>query len=309
MPKAATATAPKKSDDKVVSEAAFLKALDKKKTALAAAAKTKRPEGYQDDTAILQRLGLAIDESGTFNAQVSKVTFSFAKGDQNRPMVRFAFVIMSEDRKKNGTVVSWNHILEEGVSKKTNEVFRTYEEACENLMGDLQGLGEDTESWKESEVNKKIMEACKRHTKEKTEVSLYIKHWASYTESGKLKNEGANFRINGPIGDVEEAGEEDEEAPEDEEEVEEEDEETEEEGEEEAADEEEEEEGEFDPDEWIGGWVKFHDKKYGDIRMKVDSWDEDTQCFSGTDSNGDVWDGDYAVPLAKVDWDENQEDE
>lgn len=297
MPKAATATAPKKSEDKVVSEAAFLKSLDKKKAALSAAAKTKRPDGYQDDKAILDRLGLAIDESGTFNAQVSKITFSFAKGDQNRPMVRFAFVIMSDDRKKNGTVVSWNHILEEGTTKEGN-VFRTEEEASENLMFDLQGLGEDTESWKESETNKKIMEACKRHTKEKTEVSMYIKHWASYTAAGKLKNEGGNFRINGPIGDVEEAGEEDE-VPEDE------DEETEEEGEEEEADEE---EGTFDANEWIGGWVKFKDKKFGDIRMKIDSWDEETECFSGTDTNGDVWDGEYAVPLAKADWDDDQED-
>lgn len=303
MPKAATAA--KKDDTKQVSEAQFLKAMDKKKTVIKAAAKSKRPEGFQNDKDVLHRLGIEIGDSATFTAQVSKITFSFAKGDANRPMFRFAFVIVSDNKKHNGAVVSWNHILED--ASANGEVFRTTEQATQNLMYDLQGLGEDTESWPEAELNKRILEAIKRHTKEKTEVSLNIRHWASYEDDNEtIKNEGANFRINGPIGD-DDAGEEDEEYEEEETEEEEGEEETEEEETEEETDETEE-EGDFDPEEWIGAYVTFKDKQYGDMRMKITAWNEDTETFDGIDQNGDVWDGDYAVAADRVEWDDDQED-
>lgn len=313
MPKAASSTASKK-EEKQVSEAAFLKSLNKKKAVLKAAAKTKRREGYQDDEAIAKRLGLEPGESGTFNASVSKIGFSFAKNDANRPMFRFSLVIMSSNKKANGTVVSWNHILEEGRSKETDEVFRTELEAAEAVMADFQGLGEDTTEWDEDEVMEKALEAAKYHTKEKTEVSLYIKHWTKTNDKGEIVKAGLNYRINGPIDDdegTEEDEEQEEEELEEEETEEEETEETEEEESEEESEESEEEseEGEFDPDEWIGGYVTFKDKEFGNVRMKVTAYNEKKHAFEGIDQNGDVWDGKYAVSVDKVEYDDNQDDE
>ena len=67
-------------------------------------------------------------------------------------------------------------------------------------------------------------------------------------------------------------------------------------------------EGTFNAEEWIGAIVEFDNEEYGHVVLTVESYDEDTHTFSGTDSNGEPWEGDYAVSVDDVEWsDQNDE--
>jgi hypothetical protein len=256
-----------------VSEAAFLKVLNTKKTAAAAAAKTER-KGFLDDSAVLDKLGIASGESKTFHGSVSKIVMDFAKKDKNRPMFRFVYVIASDDKSANGTVVNNNFIIEDGVNKE-GVVFRTEAEVLENLFQEFQSLGEDTTKWVKDPCGE-AAKAAKLHTKEKTPVSITVKHWDNGKKSGM--NVYANTV---PVSDNSDLEDE--------------------------VNEEEADDSDFDPEDWIGGYVTFTSEEYGNVRMLVSSYDADTETFSGTDDNGDDWEDEYA-PLAKaVEWAEDQE--
>lgn len=275
MPKAA----PAKTEEKKITKAAFLKALDKK-AAVAKVATKKERQTYLDDTALLQKLGLGPGESATFTASVSNISFLFAKDDPNRPMFIFNYVIESDESNENGVIVGNNFILEEGKNKE-GEIFRTEQESQEQLFGEFQGLGEDTSEWATSKNPlHDAVTAAEEHTKNKTPISITIKHWSKPPKSGM------NVRVNGPLADDDNSDlETDEEEYEDAE------------G-----------ESDFDASEWIDGWVEFDHEEYGSVRMKVEAYDEDADVFTGTDENGEEWTADYGPKPDVVVWSENQDD-
>ena len=272
MPKKATSN---QAEDKQVSEAAFLKAFDKKKAAAKAAAKVERA-AFLDDSAIMEKLGLKANDRQTFHGAVSKITFSFAKNDSNRPMFRFAYVLVSDDKAANGLIVSNNHIVEESKDKESGEVWRTEEEALENLFGEFQGLGEDTTSW--DDPLKASVAAAKKHTADKTPISITLHHYVS-----RKGTHGLGVKVNGPLGDDDNSDLEDSDDT----------------SSEESSD-------EFNPDDYLGGFVEFDNDDYGHIRIQVTSYDAENHTFSGTDSEGQAWEGDYAPNADSVEWSEDQ---
>jgi hypothetical protein len=278
------------SNDKQVSEAAFLKALASKKQQLVKSAKKARPSGLLNDLEILEKLGIGPNESKTFNGNVQAIKFYFAKQDAARPAYRFAYVLVSSDKSVNGTIVSKNIILEE-------TDYRTLEQHIDDLMYELQGLGEETDAYKDP--LKEVQSAVARHTKEKTALRISIKHWVSGTKAGM------NIRVN-PVDDSDLATE-DEEAPEDEEveDVEAEDEEFEEvdppETEESGDDE------EFDPDAWIDGWIDYKFEgddavDAGTYTLKVVKYHKKSNTFDCVDEDGAEWNTSegYGIPCAET---------
>lgn len=272
MPKKATS----QNEDKKVSEAAFLKAFDAKKAAAKAATKEKRPSGLLDDVGIMKKLGLDVGDRQTFNANVSKIVMSFAKNDPSRPMFRFVYIIVSDDKRANGTIISRNFIIEEGV-RKDGTVWKSEEEALNELFFEFQGIGDDTEKWANDPI-KKCVEAAKHHTKENTPVTLTIAHSTAKDDSSKHY---MNVRVNPALADDNSDLDQ--------------------------SDEEESSDDEFNAEDWLGGWVEFDNNEYGHIRMKVEEYDADSHTFTGTDDSGEKWEGDYAPSADVVDWSENQD--
>jgi hypothetical protein len=288
-------------DTKQVSEAAFLKALAAKKGQLVKSAKKKRPDGMMSDTAILEKLGIGPKESKTYTGKVNTVKFYFAKQDASRPAFRFVYTLISDDKAANGTNVSKNIILEE-------TEHRTLERNIDDLLFEFQGLGEDTESFKD--VMKEVIAAATRHTRDKTPVRITIGHWVGE------KTSGMNVKVY-PLddSDLDSEEEEDEEESEDEEEQEFEEVEDEESDDEESDDEEDE---EFVPDAWMDGWIDY--KFEGDdsvdadtYTLKVVKYNKKSNTFDCVDEDGNEWNTSegYGIPCDQpelFDWsDKNDE--
>ena len=293
----------KPQETKQVSEAAFLKALAAKKGQLVKSAKKKRPDGMMSDLEILEKLGIGPKESKTYTGKVNTIKSYFAKGDAGRPAYRFVYTLISDEKAANGTNVSKNIILEESE-------YRTLERNIDDLLFELQGLGEDTEAFKD--VMKEIQSAVARHTRDKTPVRISLSHWVGE------KSSGMNVRVY-PLDDSDlDAEEEDEEVEDEESEDEEqefeevEDEESEEE-EEEAEDEE-----EFVPDAWMDGWIDY--KFPGDdsvdadtYTLKVVKYNKKSNTFDCVDEDGNEWNTSegYGIPCDQpelFDWsDKNDE--
>jgi hypothetical protein len=249
----------KEQEDKSVSPAAFLASLNKKKAALVKGAKTERRVGYLDDKSILMKLGVEPGVRKTFPASVSKIVFSFAKDDTARPAFRFSYIINSTDPKANGTVVSNYYILEEGV-KADGTVWQTEEEAAAKIAGEFQGLGDDSADWGTED----FVTAAQKHTKDKTPIQVTISAYIS-----KKDNEPKINVLPNPI--------DDDAAPADNSDL---------------------DGDDFNPTEWIGAYIEFqHESVDGTVRMLVESFDEETQCFIGVDANGERWEGDYALAI------------
>lgn len=249
-----------------VTPAAFLAALAKKKAALVKGAKEERRQGYLDDAGILAKLGIDEGMRKSFPASVSKVAFSFAKGDAARPAFRFSYIIDSTDPRAKGTVVSNYYILEEGV-KSDGTVWQTEEEAAAKISAEFQGIGDDTKGWGHEE----FLAAAQEHTKNKTEVSVTVSCYRNKNNELKI-----NVLPNPALGDS---------APADNSDL----------DESEPAD-------DFDGSAWVGYYIEFqHESVDGTVRMLVEEYDEASDCFIGTDDNGEKWEGDYAISTQQ-DW-------
>lgn len=278
MPKAASKSTQK--EETKVSEAAFLKSVSKLKSDAKTAAKKEKPTGILTDSQILEKLEIAKGDAKTFQATCTKVSMSFAKNDPNRPAFRFNYTIQSSNKAYNGTQVSNYHLIEEGKNKTTGEVFRTMEDTLASLFYEFQGIGYDTASWTDPLVD--AVNAAKEITKDKPDVSLTIKHG---TDKETKKKSYLNIYVNSIASGNADLQTEDQE---------------EEDGEDG--------EGTFNAEEWIGAIVEFDNEEYGHVVLTVESYDEDTHTFSGTDSNGEPWEGDYAVSVDDVEWsDQNDE--
>jgi hypothetical protein len=283
-------------DNKQVSEAAFLKALAAKKGDLIRSAKKKRPEGIMTDLEILEKLGIGPRESKTFSGKVNSIKFYFAKQDPSRPAFRFLFTIISDDKAANGVNVSQNIILEESE-------YRSLERNTDDLLFAFQGLGEDTESYKD--VMKELIAAAVRHTRDKTPIRITISHWVGE------KSQGMNIRTN-PMDDSDLSSEEDEE-----EETTEEEEEQEFEAVEDSEDEDSDDE-EFIPDVWMDGWIdyKFEGDESvdaGTYTLKVVKYHKKTNTFDCVDEDGNEWNTSegYGIPCDRPDlfeWSDKNDD-
>lgn len=287
-------------ETKQVSEAAFLKALGAKKSQLVKSAKKQRPSGLQSDIEILEKLGIGPNESKTYNGKVNTIKFYFAKDNAARPAYRFVYTIISDDKSANGTNVSKNIILEETER-------RSLEKNIDELMYELQGLGEDTESYKDP--LKEVQAAVARHTKDKTSVRLTVRHWVGDNISGM------NIRVN-PLDDSDLESEEEEEEELEEEETEEVD--SNEEFEEVDSDDDGVDEEEFVPDAWMDGWIDYRfpgdDSVDADTyTLKVVKYHKKTNTFDCVDEDGNEWNTSegYGIPCDKpelFDWsDKNDE--
>lgn len=249
----------KEQEDKSVSTAAFLASLNKKKAALVKGAKEERRQGYLDDAGILAKLGIEEGMRKSFPASVAKIVFSFAKNDTARPAFRFSYIIDSTDPRAKGTVVSNYYILEEGV-KADGTVWQTEEEAAAKIAGEFQGIGEDTSGWTVED----FVKAAQQHTKDKTEMSVTVSCYRNKNQELKL-----NVTPNPALGDS---------APAD------------------NSDLDDESDDDFDGNAWVGFWIEFqHESVEGTVRMLVEAYDVDSDTFTGTDDNGEKWEGDYAI--------------
>lgn len=231
-----------KSGEKQVSEAAFLKSMDKHKQAAQASAKKDRPQGSLEGEALAQLLGLEVGQRYLFSARVATIGFGFAKDDANRPYLRFAYSLTSNgpSGKGVGQIVSNYYELTEG--KKTDgEVFRTVEEAYDQVYFEIQGLGEDTSAY--TNVNADLIKAAKKHTAEKTEVQIAI----SCTKAKTGDKIYVNYRVMGPAdnSDLDTGESTDTDNSE-----------------------------QFNPDDWVGLWVSWTDAD-GTVEFKVTSHDAD----------------------------------
>lgn len=245
--------APKAKGEKQVSEAAFLKSMDKHKQAAQASAKKERPQGSLEGEALAQFLGLEEGSRTLFRARVATIGFGFAKDDSNRPYLRFAYSLTENgpSGKGVGQIISSYHELTEG-KKSDGEVFRTVEEAYDQVYYEMQGLGEDTSTY--TNVNADLIKAAKKHTAEKTEVSLAI----SVTRSKKDNKIYVNYRVMGPAdnsdlntGTTTDTNED---------------------------------QDDFNPDQWIGVWVNWTDDD-GTVSFKVEKHDADG--FYGSDDESE----------------------
>lgn len=236
--------------EKQVSEAAFLKAMDKNKTAAQASAKKERPQGALENEPLAQFLGLEPGSRHIFSARVATIGLGFAKDDTNRPYIRFAYSLTSNgpSGKGVGQIISSYHELTEG-KKTSGEVFRTVEQAYDNVYFEMQGLGEDTSTY--TNVNADLIKAAKKHTADKTEVSLALR----CTKSDKDGKIYVNHSVLGPTDnsdlDTGDSGE--------------------------GTD-------EFDPAAWIGSWVTWTDDD-GSVDFKVTKHDD--EGFYGEDGESE----------------------
>lgn len=268
----------KAKEDTQVNESAFLKSLNKAKAAAKAAAKAERPAGPLDDAAIMARLGLESENDRiTVNGRVSKIQMGFAKKDTNRPYFRFAYSLTENSPnsgKGKGLIVSTYHELTE--AEKDGEIWRTLEDAYEKMYWEFQSLGEVTADWEDPMGE--AVEAAKKHTKNKTEIQLQLSVY-----EGK-KGLGLNISVVNVLNN-DDLGESD--------------------SDEESDDSEDEEvEGEVDYSEWVGYLVKWEDAT-GAVTFRVESYDEDTNTFSGLDEDGETqWEG---APVGECEYVEEDE--
>lgn len=248
----------KQKEDKQVSKAAFLAALKKKQGAIVQGAKKER-QTYLDDEGILKKLGISDGERKTYNARVSKIVFSFAKDDTNRPAFRFFYVIESDDPRVNGTVVNNYYILEQGV-KSNGKVWQTEEEAAARIMGEFQGIGDDTMSWKDPIAQG--VDAAEYHTKNRTPISLTVSAKKNDKKELKMYKYPSPVQLANDNSDLDQSSDEED----------------------------------FDPSVWNGVWIEFeHEAVEGKVRMKITGHTDDS--FTGVDENNEEWSGDYAIPF------------
>lgn len=261
----------KAKEDTQVNEVAFLKSLNKKQAAAKAAAKADRPAGLLDDAAILKRLGLEEEnESITVNGRVAKIQMGFAKKDADRPYFRFAYSLSENSPisgKGKGLIVSNYHELTEAESN--GEVWRTIEDAYERMFFEFQGLGEVTKDW--TDPLKQAVECAKNHTKNKTEIQLKLSTYINSKDELRLNVSVVGVNNNDDLSDNDEESEEET----------------------------------LSYDEWVGGWVKWEDAS-GAVEFLVESYDEDSNTFSGTDEDGESWEN---APVDDCTWCDNQRDE
>jgi len=279
-PGAPAGTAP--SEDKQVSEAAFLKSLDKQRATAAAAAKTARRTGFPDDHEILEKLEIPVGQSKTFNAAVSAIKFSFAKDDANRPAFRFQYVVVSDNMRYNGVQLS-NYYILEAQAPTDKWKGRTLEEAQAELFGEFQGLGEDTSGWAaDPRVNPlaTAVQVAKEHTAAKTPITLTVQHW----ESKDKQKTGMRVTVKGPIADADNSDlVTDEEVAQTE-----------------ATD-------SFDPNQWLNAIVDFKDLEGKPIKGQIESFVDDTYSHVViVDQNNELWEGEYAVDFNTVEWSDDQ---
>ncbi len=257
-------------EEKTVTKNQMLVALKKKQAALVAGAKAPKKPGYMDDSAILMKLGIEEKVRKTYPARVSKIEFSFAKEDTNRPAFRFYYMIESQDPRANGTVVNNYFILEEA-SNQDGEVWRTLEEAASEVCGEFESIGEDVTHWKDPMSN--MMDAAERITKEKPQIMLTIGAYKNKKGVLVMTKTPSPFADNSDLDAADEAGDDTVES-----------------SEETSSD-------DNDPSVWVGYWIEFeHESVEGTVRMKVTAYDPESDTFSGVDENNEEWSGDYAIP-------------
>lgn len=275
-------------EEKQVNEVQFLKSLNANQAAAKAASKEKRPDGVISDAEILKRFGLEKEgDTVTVSATVSKIQLGFAKKDTSRPFFRFAYSVKDSSPLTGlgkGTLLSTYHELTEGKNKTDGEVYvyRTVEEAYAQMYYEFQGIGEQTDKW--ANPVKDAIDAAKKHTKEKTEVSLTLSaYW-----SDKKKACGLNIRVN-PVLDNSDLEPEDDDLVEPDEETNDDD-------------------TTASWEEWVNGWVTWEDESGPDnaVDVLLTSFDTDSETFCGTDEEGNEY---TDIPTAEVTWCENQRDE
>lgn len=267
-----------------VSEAAILRKLQAREQAAKAAATKPRPSGM-DDMAILARLGIGPGESKTLQGNVGSIKLTAAKGDANRPMFLFSYITSSDDPQANGVTITRNFIIEDKVRVKDSakgakgSVYQTADESIDELMWELQGLGENTEGYLTAKegVILACHAACKQHTAEKTPVRLTIQHWTSSDKAGMnitvnpagsddLADSEASFEEESPV---------EEEAPAD-----------------------------FDSEAWIEGYIDYTCPETGEVTLQVVSYDAGQHQFNCVADDGSEWntaDG-WGVPADKCEW-------
>lgn len=167
------------SEDTKVAKSAFIAAMQKKRQALATAAKTERKVGYMEDIDILNKLGLEPNEKRTYPATVSKIVGSFAKQDPDRPAFRFHYVLGGEDPNARGTQLSNYYILEE-------TDYNTLEEVAKRITDEFQGIGIDTRSWTPDNLIEQIYDAMETVTKNKPAVNVGVVHYITKKSESKL---------------------------------------------------------------------------------------------------------------------------
>lgn len=259
-------------EEKQVNEAQFLKSLNKKSAAAKAAAKAERPTGIMTDAVIMKKLGIEDEgDSITVAARVSKIQFGYAKKDTDRPYFRFAYALSENSPNTDagkGMIVSTYHELTE--AEKDGDVWRTEEQAYEQLFFEFQAIGESTKDWKDP--NTEALKAAKKHTADKTEIQLTLSVYAK--RDGGV---GLNIRP-------------DTVAPSDNSDLED--------------DNEEESEDEADLNDFVGGWVTWTDDE-GSVDFKVTAYNEEDDTFSGVDADDD----EYEAPIAECEWCDDQRDD
>lgn len=264
-----------KQEEVKVSEAAFLKSLNKNKQAAKAASKKERPSGSVDNATIMARLGLTAEgDRVSIPGRVSKIQMGFAKKDSNRPYFRFAYVLTDNSPHSGqgkGTIVSNYHELTEATNNETGEVWRTVEEAYEKMYFEFQGIGVNTSEL--GDDMPKLLAIAKEHTAAKTPVQMSFSVYAS--EKRGLGLNISAYPVNVDNSDLKE---------------------------DDTSSDESEESDVFNADDWIGGWVTWTDDE-GSVEMKVTSYDEDTETFSGEDEEGSTYEG---APIAECEWMEPQ---
>lgn len=271
-----------------VSEAAILRKLQAREQAAKAAAAKPRPSGM-DDMAILSRLGIGPGESKTLQGNVGSIKLTAAKGDANRPMFLFSYITSSDDPKLNGVTIGRNFIIEDKKRTKDSEkgaagtIYQTADESIDELMWELQGIGEDTEGYLTAKegVMMSAVAAGKRHTAEKTPVRLTIQHWTSSTKAGM--NVSVNPAGSDDLADSEATADDD----------------TVEDNATDAATDE-----AFDFEAWLEGYIDYTCPETGLVTLKVASYDAGQHQFNCVADDGSEWnvaDG-WGVPADKCEW-------
>lgn len=319
---AKTSAAPAESK---VSTAAILRSLKTKEAAAKTAAKQERPKSTRmDDSELIERLGLEMDQTASFSANVNSIKLTCAKGDKDRVMFIFNYTLSSDDKNVNGVPISNSFIIEDKVytsGKKKGEVWESVEEVIKKLMFEFQALGFDTAAWAKDKtlgVWGNAEKACKEATAEKVGVRITLKPWESDNSSGinvwvnpGMSNDDLEEDEEEEAEDEEEVEEEESEEAEDES-SEEESEEEEEESEEEEEESDEEEEAEFDPNDYLDRWFDFDSgDEYGVVLIKPTKYYEKKNLFDSVDRDGNKWlvaDGFGAAP-DKLDYNESENDE
>lgn len=258
-----------------LSEAQVIKMLAMRKGQFANAAKKQRPTGIMSDLEILEKLGIGPNETKVFSANVNNIRQYLAKNEAGRLAFNFAYTINSEDTNCNGVTVRNNFIIEDSAS-------RTAEQVVDEIVYELQGLGEHTDGYKD--IISEAVKACAKHTKEKTEVRLSIKHYVT-----KQDKHGMNIRANPAINNddlpsdaaVEETVDAVTEG---------------------AA------QDDFNPADWIDVKIRLQypgdgaDYPAGEYDLTIKSYDEETTSFICEDDAGETWSGDYAVNAYDADY-------